>query len=146
MRISSSAFAEGETIPIAHTCSGGDESPPLEWTAPPSGTHSLALVLDDPDAPGGLFTYWLAWGFPATSRGAGPGEPPPYEGRNDFGTVGYRGPCPPPGHGEHRYRLRLHALGGPLDLAAGSDRRRLDAALVGQVLQTAELTGRFARS
>jgi phosphatidylethanolamine-binding protein (PEBP) family uncharacterized protein len=68
----------------------------------PAGTRSLALVVDDPDAPGGVFTHWTAWGFDPAADGLREGEPAPGEGRNDFGTTGYRGPCPPPGHGRRR--------------------------------------------
>ena len=96
--LTSSAFAEGGTIPRRYTCDGQDRSPSLSWTAPPTGSRSLALILDDPDAPGGRFIHWLAWGITPDSGGLGEGEAAPLEGRNDFGTVGYRGPCPPRGH------------------------------------------------
>jgi Phosphatidylethanolamine-binding protein len=89
------AFAAGGTIPRRHSCDGEDRSPPLSWTAPPTGSRSLALILDDPDAPGGRFVHWLAWGIPPDAGGLAEGKAAPLEGRNDFGTVGYRGPCPP---------------------------------------------------
>ena len=85
-----------------------------------AGTRSLALILDDPDAPGGRFVHWLAWGIGPDTGGLAEGEAAPLEGRNDFGTVGYRGPCPPRGHGRHRYRFRLHAVGEDLRLAPGA--------------------------
>src|SRR4029453_16039783 len=127
------------------------------WSPPPTGSRSLALILDDPDAPGGRFVHWLAWGIPLDAgRAAGGGgglaggpplavvglpgrEAAPREGRNDFGTVGYRGPCPPRGHGPHRYRFRLHALGEELRLAAGAGVAELEQALEGKVLAVAEL-------
>ena len=95
----SSAFAGGGTIPRRHSCDGEDRSPPLSWTTPPAKSRSLALILDDPDAPGGRFVHWLAWGIGPDTGGLAEGEAAPLEGTNDFGTVGYRGPCPPRGRG-----------------------------------------------
>ena len=141
----SSAFAVGGTIPRRHTCDGEDRSPPLSWTAPPPGGRSLALILDDPDAPGGRFVHWLAWGIPPDVGGLAEGEPAPLEGRNDFGTVGYRGPCPPRGRGRHRYRFRLHALGEELRLAPGAGVAELEQALRDNVLAVAELVGTYER-
>jgi Phosphatidylethanolamine-binding protein len=89
--LSSSAFAPGGTIPRRHTCDGEDHSPPLSWSALPAGTRSLALVLDDPDAPSGRFIHWLAWGITPGAGALADGKAAPLEGRNDFGTVGYRG-------------------------------------------------------
>src|SRR5919201_4155538 len=93
--LSSSAFRSGEPIPARHGCDGDDVSPPLAWSGVPAEARSLALVVDDPDAPGGTFTHWLAWGIDPSSDGLREGEPAPVEGRNDFGMTGYRGPCPP---------------------------------------------------
>jgi Raf kinase inhibitor-like YbhB/YbcL family protein len=102
-------------------------------------------VVDDPDAPGGTFTHWLAWGISAEAAGLAEGETPPGEGRNDFGTSGYRGPCPPPGHGPHRYFFRLHALDSDPALTRGVDRRELEQALDGHVLASVELVGEYER-
>ncbi len=143
--LTSSAFAPGETIPRRHTCDGEDHSPPLSWSAPPAGTRSLALLLDDPDAPSGRFVHWLAWGIDPQAGRLGDGEAAPLEGRNDFRTVGYRGPCPPRGHGRHRYRFRLHAVGQELRLAPGAGVRELERALEGKVLAVAELMGSYER-
>jgi Raf kinase inhibitor-like YbhB/YbcL family protein len=145
MRLTSPAFADGEAIPPDHACMGRDRSPALAWAELPADTRSLALILDDPDAPGGTFTHWLAWGIDPGGGGLAEGERPLREGRNDFGTVGYRGPCPPPGHGPHRYRFRLHALDAELDVPDGGDRDRIEAALARHVLTIAELVGRFER-
>jgi Raf kinase inhibitor-like YbhB/YbcL family protein len=145
LSLTSGAFATGETIPRRHTCDGEDRSPPLSWPAPPAGSRSLALILDDPDAPGGRFIHWLAWGIGPEAGGLAEGEAAPLEGRNDFGTVGYRGPCPPRGHGPHRYRFRLHAVSGELGLAAGAGVAELERALVGNVLAVAELVGTYQR-
>lgn len=140
----SAAFGVGEQIPVRHTCDGDDVSPPLAWTAPPDGTVSLALCLDDPDAGRYPFTHWLAWGLPAVAGGLGEGEPAPAEGRNDFGATGYRGPCPPPGN-PHRYLFRLYALDAELELRAADRRLSFDAALESHVLETAELAGTYGR-
>jgi Raf kinase inhibitor-like YbhB/YbcL family protein len=143
--LTSSAFADGGTIPRAHTCDGQDRSPPLSWSAPPTGTRSLALILDDPDAPGARFIHWLAWGITPDTTGLGEGEAAPLEGRNDFATVGYRGPCPPRGHGPHRYRFRLHAVAGELRLASGAGVRALERAVTAKDLAVAELVGTYER-
>jgi Raf kinase inhibitor-like YbhB/YbcL family protein len=141
--IASEAFEEGATIPSRHTCDGQNVSPPLSFGGAPAGTRSLALVVDDPDAPVGTFTHWLAWGIDASVDGLGEGQAAPHEGRNGFGTTGYAGPCPP--HGRHRYSFRLHALDTELDLEPGADRDQLDRALEGHVVQTAELVGGYER-
>lgn len=111
----------------------------------PEGTRSLALVVDDPDAPGGVFTHWTAWRLDPAANGLGEGEPAPGEGQNDFGTTGYRGPCPPPGHGRHRYVFRLYALDAELDLGVGAAKDELEQAIEGHVLTTAELVGTYER-
>jgi Raf kinase inhibitor-like YbhB/YbcL family protein len=111
----------------------------------PEGTRSLALLVDDPDAPGGVFTHWIAWGLDPGAGGLGEGEPAPGEGQNDFGATGYRGPCPPPGHGRHRYVFRLYALDTALELAVGAAKAELEQAIEGHVLTTAELVGTYER-
>jgi Raf kinase inhibitor-like YbhB/YbcL family protein len=141
--ITSDAFAEGGTIPSRHTCDGENVSPSLSFAGAPAGTRSLALVVEDPDAPVGTFTHWLAWGIDASADGLDEGQAAPREGRNGFGTTGYAGPCPP--QGRHRYFFRLHALNTDLDLAPGADRDQLDRALAGHVLDTAELMGGYER-
>jgi Raf kinase inhibitor-like YbhB/YbcL family protein len=143
--ITSAAFEEGGTIPSRHTCEGENVSPPLSFAGVPQGTRSLALVVDDPDAPVGTFTHWLAWGIDPGAGGVGEGQAAPREGLNGFGTVGYAGPCPPPGHGRHRYFFRLYALDAELDLGAGAGRDELEPALRGHVLETAEVVGGYER-
>jgi Raf kinase inhibitor-like YbhB/YbcL family protein len=118
----------------------------LAWTDVPAAARELALIVDDPDAPGRVFTHWLAWGISPASTGLGEGEAAPREGRNDFGAAGYRGPCPPVGHGPHRYVFTLHALEEELELPAGSSRRDLERALEGRVLASAELVGTYERA
>jgi Raf kinase inhibitor-like YbhB/YbcL family protein len=142
----SPAFEDGAPIPRRHTCEGEDVSPALEWIAPPAEARSLALVVEDPDAPGGTFTHWLVCGIEPEARGLAEGERPPLEGRNDFRRRGWRGPCPPRGHGPHRYVFRLVALDAMLkDLAPGAAARDVDEAVSGHVLAAAELTGTFER-
>jgi Raf kinase inhibitor-like YbhB/YbcL family protein len=143
--LESSAFGNAQAIPSRHSCEGEDVSPPLRWSNVPEGTKSLALVVDDPDAPGGVFTHWLTWGLDPAADGLGEGEPAPREGQNDFGTAGYRGPCPPPGHGRHRYVFRLYALDTEPGLAAGAAKAELERAIAGHVLTTAELVGSYER-
>jgi Raf kinase inhibitor-like YbhB/YbcL family protein len=143
--LQSSAFEPGRSIPRRHSCEGEDLSPPLSWSGAPEGTRSLALVVDDPDAPAGTFTHWLGWALNPAAQGLDEGEAAPVEGRNDFGTSGYRGPCPPPGHGPHRYSFRLHALDSDLDLRPGAGKRELERGLEGHTLAVAELVGTYER-
>ena len=105
----------------------------------------MALVVDDPNAPGGVFTHWIAWGLEPAAGGLGEGEGAPSEGRNDFGDSGYRGPCPPPGHGRHRYVFRLFALDTEPELGAGAAKADLERAIEAHVLTTAELVGTYER-
>jgi len=144
--LSSDAFRPGEPIPARYTCEGEDVSPPLSWSGAPEQARSLALIVDDPDAPGGRFNHWLAWDIDPTAEGLAEGEAAPSEGSNDFGAVGYRGPCPPPGHGAHRYVFRLFALDSDLDLAAGASRQELERAIGTHALAVAELIGTYERS
>ncbi len=124
LTLKSRAFADGGAIPRRHTCDGVNLSPPLAWSGVPPGTASLVLVCYDPDAPGGVFRHWAAYNIP--SNLAGLDELPPGardsrfdQARNDFGRIGYGGPCPPKGHEPHAYHFRLSALGGKLTAAPG---------------------------
>lgn len=143
--LESSAFDNAQAIPSRHSCEGEDVSPPLRWTNVPEGTRSLALVVDDPDAPGRVFTHWIAFGLDPAAEGLSEGERAPREGRNDFGMSRYRRPCPPPGHGRHRYVFRLYALDSDLEVGAGASKAELDQAIEGHVLMTAELVGTYER-
>ena len=144
-RLSSDAFSDDGEIPARYTCDGDNVSSPLRWAAPPEGTQSLALVMDDPDAPSGTFTHWLAWGLDPRPGGLGEGTSAPMEGVNDFGDRGYAGPCPPPGHGRHRYRFRLHALSADPRPGASDRREEFERAIDGLVRATAELVGGYER-
>jgi Raf kinase inhibitor-like YbhB/YbcL family protein len=143
LSLTSTAFEDGGTIPVRHTCDGDDVSPPLAWTGLPDGTRSLALLVDDPDAPGGTFTHWLAWDIDPAGELA-EGAAPPGEGANGFGSRGYRGPCPPKG-GPHRYVFRLYALDAPLAVDAGADKASFQDAVAGHLLGVGELTGTYGR-
>jgi Raf kinase inhibitor-like YbhB/YbcL family protein len=144
MKITSSAFQEGATIPSKFTCDGADASPPLQIADIPSGAKSLALIVDDPDAPGGLFTHWMVWNLsPQTSTVAEGSAPKGVHGTNDFGKSGYGGPCPP--SGTHRYYFKIFALDRELDLSSGAKRAQLDAAMKGHVVVQGELMGRYSR-
>jgi Raf kinase inhibitor-like YbhB/YbcL family protein len=144
MKITSSAFNEGGNIPSKFTCDGSDTSPPLQITGVPPAAKSLVLIVDDPDAPGGLFTHWLLWNIPPqTNSIAEGGAPKGVQGTNDFGKSGYRGPCPPPG--THRYSFKILALDGELDLRTGAKRSQVDAAIKGHVIAQGQLIGRYSR-
>lgn len=109
--LTSTDFEDGQRIPEVHSCDGADQSPQLSWDEPPPGTKSFALIMDDPDAPNGTFTHWAAYDIPANVTGIKRGEGGQFkQAVNDFGKTGYGGPCPPKGHGTHRYRFKLYAL------------------------------------
>jgi Raf kinase inhibitor-like YbhB/YbcL family protein len=143
LEVTSDAFDQGGEIPRRHTCDAENVSPPLSFAGAPEKTRSLALVVDDPDAPVGTFTHWLAWAIDPGAGGLREGQAAPREGRNGFGTKGYAGPCPP--RGRHRYFFRLHALDTELDLEPGADRDELERALGGHVVETAELMATYER-
>ena len=143
------AFREGETIPKRHSCEGNDLSPAVEWSEAPPGTKSFALIVDDPDAPVGTWNHWLLWDIPATTASIPEGFQPGRvgtSGNNDFGKPGYGGPCPPKGHGPHRYYFKLFALDiDRLGLAAGAKRADLDKTLKSHVIGETWTMGRYER-
>jgi Raf kinase inhibitor-like YbhB/YbcL family protein len=143
--LTSTAFADGATIPQKYSCEGKNVSPPLAWSFLPEGTRSLALIVHDPDAPSGDFTHWVAWNIDPEPGGLGEGAPPPVEGVTGRGQPGYMGPCPPPGDGPHRYIHELHALDVSVDLGPGASREQLEESLNGHVLGTAQLVGTYER-
>jgi Raf kinase inhibitor-like YbhB/YbcL family protein len=145
MKIKAVAFQEGENIPSKFTCDGADANPPLLFEGAPAEAKSLALIVDDPDAPGGLFTHWLVWNIDPKTTTVEENSAPPngVQGKNDFGKSGYGGPCPP--SGTHRYFFKIFALDRQLDLAAGSKRAQLDAQMRGHIVAQGELMGRYSR-
>ena len=147
-KISSTAFGEGHMIPLEYSRGGGNISPPLEWNGIPDGTKSLALVVDDPDAPSGLFVHWILFGIAPTLRRLERGQstasiPGVRSGRNGFGNQGYDGPQPP--EGTHRYYFHLYALDHDVNLKPGASRSELDHAMEGHVLGHATMMGKFQR-
>jgi Raf kinase inhibitor-like YbhB/YbcL family protein len=147
MRLTSAAFADGQRVPTRYTCDGDNVSPELEWFEVPEGTVTLALTCQDPDAPRGTFTHWVVWNLSPAKGGLDAGEVPTgaRQGVNDFGNVGYDGPCPPRGHGTHHYHFTLHAVPMELGLPEGSTIEDLRAALDGTALARAELVGTYER-
>ena len=147
-KVFSSAFSDGGWIPGLHSCQGADISPSLEWSGSPPETRSFALILEDPDAPAGIWCHWLLWDLGAKLQGLAQGYKPGTlgsSGANDFGKLGYGGPCPPKG-GPHRYFFKLYALDvHTLGLPAGVQRAELLKALQGHVLAEAQYMGRFQR-
>jgi Raf kinase inhibitor-like YbhB/YbcL family protein len=143
--VSSSAFSPGGKIPPQFSCKGANVNPPLEFHGVPSNAKSLALIVEDPDAPSGLFTHWLVWNIAPTAGQIGEKSAPPgaMQGTNDFGKSGYGGPCPP--SGSHRYFFRVIALDQPLDLKGGKRRAEFDKAIAGHILARGELMGRFSQ-
>jgi len=145
-RITIAAFPEGGTIPAEYTCQGADTSPAIGWSDTPAPARSFALIVDDPDAPGGVFNHWLLANIPGSARSLPKGSRIGDSATNDFGDTGYRGPCPPQGHGPHRYFFRLYALDVPkLDLSKTMKRAGLDRIMKSHILATAEYLGKFER-
>lgn len=151
LELRSTAFQPGGDIPKKFTCSGSDVSPALEWGEPPAGTRSLALIVDDPDAPAGTWVHWVVFDLPASARrlpeDVSKSESVPGGGRqgvNDFKKTGYGGPCPPPGS-PHRYFFKIYALDKSLELGAHSTKESVEGAMKGHVLAQGELIGRFRR-
>ena len=152
--IKSSVFAEGQEIPKKYTCEGEDISPPLTWSDPPEGTQEIVLIMDDPDAPVGVFTHWVIYNISPETKEAPEGVQTkgamnkrgggPKQGLNDFGKVGYGGPCPPRGP-KHRYFFKLYALDAELNLEPRASKNDVEKAMKGHIIAQAQLTGTFRR-
>ena len=148
MRLESAAFADGALIPVRFTCDGEDLSPPLSWRGAPTGSVEAALVVDDPDAPGGTFVHWVAWALPPGPVDVPAGRLPAgaRQGTNGFGHPGWGGPCPPKGDRPHRYIFTVLALQRAVSLAPGASRGELVKAVSGHVSAEGVLVGRYGRS
>jgi Raf kinase inhibitor-like YbhB/YbcL family protein len=152
MKLTSTAFTEGEAIPIKYTCEGDNISPQLSWLDPPKETKSYVLLLHDPDARGGEgFTHWVFYDIPANVNSIRENIPRNemsadvgIQGRNDSGAMGYTGPCPPAG--SHRYFFRLYALWKTLDLPRGASAEQVEAAMAGKVVDQTALMGTYAKA
>ncbi len=149
--LTSTAFAEGVTIPVGHTCDGPDLSPQLQWSKAPAGTKSFTLICDDPDAPAGTWVHWVLFNLPAGTQTLPQGVPTSAEltsggrqGKNDFGRLGFGGPCPPRGPA-HRYFFKLYALDTDLSLPAGATKKQVEEAMKGHILAQGQLMGKYGR-
>jgi Raf kinase inhibitor-like YbhB/YbcL family protein len=145
MKITSSAFQEGGTIPEKFSKNGRNVSPELRIEGAPPETKSLALIVDDPDAPVGLFTHWLVWNIDPKAMDIAEGGSPSgaVQGKNDFGETGYGGPQPP--SGTHRYYFKIFALDRALELKPGAKRKEVDVAMKGHVIAQGQLMGRYSK-
>jgi Raf kinase inhibitor-like YbhB/YbcL family protein len=144
--VTSPDFAFNAFIPARFTCQGKNISPALAIANVPASAKSLVLIVDDPDAPSGTFTHWLAWNIPPGIKKIPAGATPPgaLEGTNDFGSAGYSGPCPP--SGTHHYYFYICALNTLLRLPAGASRAEVDAAIHGHIIATGTLVGLYAKT
>ena len=150
IHLTSSAFANDAMIPGKYTCTGEDVSPPLAWSGIPTGTQSLALIVDDPDAPSKVWTHWVLFNLPASTAWLAENVPPQptlpdgaKQGTNDFHKIGYGGPCPP--SGTHHYHFHLYALDDAVGLAPGASKQDLLDAMQGHVIDEGELIGLYKK-
>lgn len=146
MVINSPVFSDGEPIPPRYTCDGDNVNPPLAWYEVPLSAMGLALIVDDPDAPSGLFTHWVLWNIDTANEGIAENSIPAgaVEGTNGFGAIGYGGPCPP--DGTHRYRFRLFALDTLLELPIATTSDELERAMEGHIVGQAVHIGTYRRA
>ena len=151
LELKSRAFKDSEFIPPQYTCKGMDISPPLEWSKAPAGTKSFALICDDPDAPAGTWVHWVLYDIPADKTSLSEGVVASREladgskqGTNDFGKIGYGGPCPPPGR-PHRYFFKIYALDANPGLAPGLTKDELLKAVEDYIIEAAGIMGKFKR-
>ena len=151
MDVSVSTFPKEGSIPKTFTADGADVSPALSWTGVPPGARELAVIMEDPDAPAGLWTHWALYGLPASTTALDENLPKvptlpngARQGRNTWGRVGYNGPAPPPGR-PHKYFFRVLALSEALGLPAGASREALNRALKGKVIEEASFMARYGR-
>ena len=142
----------GEKIPEKYTCQGADVSPEIIWDGMADKSKTFTLIMDDPDAPSGTWVHWIIYNIPAEQHHLLTHVPSlerldngACQGRNSFKKIGYDGPCPPEGHGPHRYFFRIYALDGPLNLKPGASNEEVKTAMTGHILDQAEMVGRFER-
>ena len=141
----SSVFKDGELIPLKFTCKGENINPRFELSDTPKDAKSIAVIMDDPDAPIGTFVHWVVWNIPISKQIPENARNLGADGSGTMGSLGYHGPCPPPGFGPHRYFFKFYALDCLLELKPGSGKDGLLKAMEGHVLASAELMGRFER-
>jgi Raf kinase inhibitor-like YbhB/YbcL family protein len=150
MAMSSGAFQNGGTIPSTYTCDGKNVSPALKWGQPPSGTQSMALVMDDPDAPSGTFVHWVYYDLPSDLTSLPEDVPTDdrpsaggVQGQNGAGKIGYTGPCPP--SGMHHYYFHVYALDAKLNAAPGLTQDQLVQQMQGHIIAEGELMCTYRR-
>lgn len=148
--LTSTAFKEGQPIPRQYTCDGVNVSPPLEWTGVPRNAKTLAIIADDPDAPAGTWVHWVLYNTPAKNIGFVENVPATenlkaggFQGKNDFGKIGYGGPCPP--SGTHRYFFKIFAVDTELPLKAGAAKADVEKAMEGHIVGQGQLMGTYSR-
>jgi Raf kinase inhibitor-like YbhB/YbcL family protein len=145
IQITSSAFTEGGKIPRIYTCDDQNVSPPLSWMGVPTDTVSLALIMDDPDAPSGTWVHWVLYNLQPDLTSLEQGKTGlGTDGKNDFSRLGYGGPCPPRGS-SHRYYIKLYAIDSHLDLKSGATKAQVEGAMRGHILAQGQLMGRYSR-
>ncbi|MBI4226400.1 YbhB/YbcL family Raf kinase inhibitor-like protein [Candidatus Roizmanbacteria bacterium] len=145
IKVASAAFKNGEIIPKKYTCDGENINPPLTIASIPAEAKSLALIVDDPDAPVGNWNHWLVWNIEPATKEISENSVPANTvlGINDFGKLEYGGPCPP--SGTHRYFFRIYALDTKLDLPQGAKRGELENAMKNHIVDQGELMGKYSR-
>src|SRR5712664_425158 len=150
IQVTSVAFKEGQPIPRQYTCDGVNVSPPLEWAGAPKTAKTIAIIADDPDAPSGTWVHWVLYNVPAENIGMVENLPATeslkaggFQGKNDFGNIGYGGPCPP--SGTHRYFFKIYALDSELPLKAGATKADLEKAMEGHIVAQGQLMGTYSR-
>jgi len=150
LKLTSGAFKEGQPIPVQYTCDGVNISPPLEWSGTPKSGRTIAIIADDPDAPAGTWVHWVLYNLPADNIGIIENLPIAEtlkaggcQGKNDFGKIGYGGPCPP--SGTHRYFFKVYAVDGELPLKAGATKTDLEKAMEGHIVAQGQLMGTYQR-
>jgi len=143
MKISSPVFENNENIPDKYTCKGEDINPPLTIENIPENTKSLVLIIDDPDAPIGIWVHWIVYNMPANTARIAENSAPGIQGRNSWGRNEYGGPCPP--SGTHRYFFKLYALDTELDLGEEATKQVVEGAMTGHILEKTELIGLFSK-
>ncbi len=151
LKLQSTAFKEGERVPDKYTCNGENISPPLSWNKTENTFKSWALILEDPDAPRGIFTHWVIYNIPANITSLPEAVPTTekiqngaLQGKNDAMKLGYTGPCPPPGP-VHHYNFNLYALDNMLNLSAGASKQQLLDTIQGHIISQGKLTGIYQR-
>jgi hypothetical protein len=150
IKLTSTAFKEGEPIPRQYTCNGVNVSPSLEWSGVPKSAKTLVIIADDPDAPSGTWVHWVLYNLPADNIGMVENLPATdelgaggFQGKNDFGKIGYGGPCPP--SGTHRYFFKIYALDSELPLKSGATKAEVEKAMEGHVVAQGQLMGTYRK-